>query len=48
MPAPPRSLPRTRAWHFTAETLRNGDPIPRNGLWLAHAGTIVTVVEPRR
>ena len=29
------------AYHFTGDTLRNGDPIPEIGRWLKHAGEII-------
>jgi hypothetical protein len=29
------------AWHFVAETLRDGSPIPKDGVWLEHKGPIV-------
>lgn len=30
-----------RAWHFVADTLRDGSPIPRDGRWLDFLGTCV-------
>jgi hypothetical protein len=32
---------KTQAWHFVAETLRDGSPIPKDGVWLEHKGPIV-------
>jgi hypothetical protein len=29
-----------RAWHFTADTLRDGRPIPADGEWLVHTGDV--------
>ena len=29
-----------KAWHFVGNTLRDGRPIPRNGVWLRHGGQI--------
>jgi hypothetical protein len=29
------------AWHFVAETLRDGSPIPKDGVWLEHKGPVV-------
>jgi hypothetical protein len=29
------------AWHFVADTLRDGRPIPRDGEWLVHTGPVV-------
>jgi hypothetical protein len=31
----------TQAWHFVAETLRDGSPIPKDGVWLEHKGPVV-------
>jgi len=31
---------KTYAWHFVGETLRDGRPVPRNGVWLEHEGEI--------
>ena len=28
-------------WHFVGDTLRDGQPVPKDGVWLAHAGPIV-------
>ena len=33
--------PERRAWNFTADTLRDGSPIPPIGEWLAHDGPVV-------
>ena len=30
-----------RAWHFVGETLRDGRPIPPDGEWLTHEGSVV-------
>ena len=30
-----------RAWHFTADTLRDGNPVPRDGVVLKHTGLMV-------
>lgn len=30
-----------RAYHFVAETLRDGAPIPADGEWLTHDGDVV-------
>ena len=29
-----------RAWHFVGKTLRDGSPIPKDGVWLKHKGEI--------
>ena len=29
-----------KGWHFVGKTLRDGSPIPRNGKWLKHNGTL--------
>ena len=29
-----------RAWHFVGKTLRDGRPIPKDGVWLEHTGPI--------
>ena len=29
------------AYHFTSDTLRDGSPIPRRGVWLKHKGPVV-------
>lgn len=29
-----------RAWHFVADTLRDGRPVPPDGMWLRHEGRI--------
>ena len=29
------------AWHFVGDTLRDGKPIPQDGIWLHHEGTCV-------
>ena len=29
-----------KAWHFTADKLRDGRPLPRNGRWLKHDGPV--------
>ena len=29
-----------RAWHFVGETLRDGSPVPKDGIWLKHKGPI--------
>lgn len=29
------------AWHFVGETLRDGSPIPKNGVWLKYKGNAV-------
>lgn len=29
------------AWHFVGETLRDGRPVPEDGVWLEHAGPVV-------
>ena len=28
------------AWHFVGDTLRDGRPVPADGIWLVHAGPI--------
>ena len=30
-----------RGYHFTSQTLRNGNPIPPIGEWLVHSGPVV-------
>jgi len=30
-----------RFWHFVGETLRNGDPVPADGVWLKYKGPLV-------
>ena len=30
-----------RAYHFVGPTLRDGSPVPANGVWLEHAGPVV-------
>ena len=30
-----------RCYHFTGETLRNGQPIPRKGMWIKHPGDVI-------
>lgn len=32
---------RNLAWHFVGETLRDGSPIPKDGVWLEHKGPLV-------
>jgi hypothetical protein len=32
---------KTQAWHFVEETLRDGSPIPKDGVWLEHKGPVV-------
>jgi len=32
---------KTLYYHFTGATLRNGEPIPRKGVWLKHNGDVV-------
>ncbi len=32
---------KTLAWHFVNETLRDGSPIPKDGVWLEHKGKAV-------
>ena len=34
----------TRAWHITADTLRDGRPLPAIGEWLVHDGPLVLCV----
>jgi hypothetical protein len=29
------------AWHFVEKTLRDGSPIPKDGVWLEHKGPVV-------
>jgi hypothetical protein len=29
-----------RAWHFVADTLRDGSPVPKDGAWLNHTGDV--------
>ena len=29
-----------KAWHFVADTLRDGRPVPKDGVWLRHEGQI--------
>ena len=29
-----------RAWHFVGDTLRDGSPIPADGVWLEHKGPL--------
>jgi hypothetical protein len=29
-----------RAWHFVGETLRDGSPVPKDGVWLKHTGDL--------
>lgn len=29
-----------KAWHFVADTLRDGRPVPKDGVWLRHEGRI--------
>lgn len=34
-------MPETiKAWHFVADTLRDGRPVPKDGVWLRHEGRI--------
>ena len=30
-----------RAWHFVGDTLRDGRPIPKDGVWLEHGGQVI-------
>ena len=30
-----------RAWHFVGDTLRDGRPVPQDGVWLEHDGPLV-------
>ena len=30
-----------KAWHFVSDTLRDGSPIPKDGVWLKHTGKVV-------
>ena len=30
-----------RAWHFIGDTLRDGRPVPQDGVWLEHDGPLV-------
>ena len=30
-----------KAWHFVGETLRDGRPVPKDGVWLKHDGRMV-------
>jgi hypothetical protein len=32
---------KTQAWHFVEKTLRDGSPIPKDGVWLEHKGPVV-------
>jgi hypothetical protein len=32
---------KTLAWHFVGNTLRDGSPIPKDGVWLKHNGNAV-------
>ena len=29
-----------RAWHFVGDTLRDGRPVPKDGVWLVHEGPV--------
>ena len=29
-----------RAWHFVGKTLRDGSPVPKDGVWLKHTGEL--------
>ena len=33
--------PRTLAWHFVGDTLRDGSPVPADGVKLVHTGPVV-------
>ena len=30
-----------RAWHFVGDTLRDGRPVPADGVWLKHTGAVI-------
>ena len=30
-----------KAWHFVGDTLRDGSPVPRDGVWLKYKGPLV-------
>ena len=35
-----KKMKKNRAWHFVGETLRDGSPIPQDGVWLEHSGEL--------
>ena len=36
-----RASPRTSAWHFVGEKLRDGSALPKDGEWLIHTGPLI-------
>ena len=35
-----KKMKKNRAWHFVGKTLRDGSPIPQDGVWLEHSGEL--------